>query len=353
MREILVQQIIKREILIIVLSLSLFIFSPPSKAQGWSFSFQLAYSGDCGGANISIPTFPNITFPTKSECESFRQYVLSIKFSGGTCTVYYTCTPCTGSDMVIQGQAAPGDVNFDGQNTGNPYFSTHSSKAYEDWAKDYIQQLQSYGINSILNTNMSNSNVPLTGNRDFDAFYSSGSSSFNPASMNQQADAPVKKDDYYGTVQLLTTKEEQVKRDQWYNENIALQGYTDFSQMDENNTIKPGYNFEKVSEAGLKTALSEAPGIYGTVGGFGVDITEGVTGGIQKVMTCLSNNDDASALSIGKDLSEKTVSNALANYTSGALTDKIGTPLLNTVPGAKTVYSVVKVSKTFWENLNQ
>jgi len=322
-----------------------------SHAQGWSFSFQLAYQGDCGGANIQLPTIPPVTFSTKPECESFKQYVESISFSGGGCTVYYTVSQCTGSDMVVSGQINPGDVNFDGQNTGNPFFSTHNSKAYEDWARDYIQQLQSYGVNSILNNNFGAS-VPQTGNRDFDAFYSSGSSSFNPTTTNQQADATVKPDDYYGTVQLLTTKEEQAKRDQWYNENVALQGYADFSQMDENNTIKPGYTFEQVKWAGLETALSEAPGIHGAVGGFGVNIAQGSTDGIDQVLTCLSNHNDANAVSIGSSLSENIVSNALADYTAGAIIDKLGTPLLKAVPAATAVHTVIKVSTEFWKNLN-
>jgi len=123
--------------------------------------------------------------------------------------------------------------------------------------------------------------------------------------------------------------------------------------MDENNIIRPGYTYEKVTEAGLKTALSEAPGIYGTVGGFGVDVAEGVTDGINQIGTCLSNNDIASAASIGSNLAENTVSNALANYTSGAITDKLGTPLLKAVPGASAVHAVIKVTGTFWENLNK
>jgi len=111
MKEQIFLRIYKRKSLSGLLFVTLFLFPVLSSAQGWSFSFQLAYQGDCGSPP-SLPTFPNITFPTKPECESWRQYIASISFSGGTCTVFYTVSACTGSDMVVQGQINPGDVNF-------------------------------------------------------------------------------------------------------------------------------------------------------------------------------------------------------------------------------------------------
>lgn len=166
-------------------------FNNVTNAQGWTFTFQMYAQGNCGGVQPPAITVPHLNIPTKSQCESLRQQVLAIKASGGGCTVGYTCTPCTGSDIIIPGQesASPGNVSFDGQFEGRPLFTPHQSQAFEDWATGYKQQLASYGITSILGKNITPHQVPLTENMNFNNFYYSQSANFNPAVPSNVVDS--------------------------------------------------------------------------------------------------------------------------------------------------------------------
>lgn len=190
-------------------------------AQGWSFQFSLAYAGNCAGApNITLPTMPNNAIATKAQCESLRQQILAIKESAGGCTVYYVCTPCTGSDIVIQGQTSPGQISYDAQFEGKPLFTPHQSKAFEDWAKDYKQQLESYGIKSILGNSITpNNNIPSSGNAKVDKLYQDEINSFNPKSKPVSNANAVDLSNSSGVVGLLTNSEEQARRDRWCKEN--------------------------------------------------------------------------------------------------------------------------------------
>ncbi|MDO9340505.1 MAG: hypothetical protein Q7T72_08270 [Bacteroidales bacterium] len=176
---------VKRKLFIALLFsfIAFFCFSFKTNAQGWTFTFQMYANGNCGGVQLPTITVPNLGIPTKSQCESLRQQVLAIKVTGGNCSMGYTCTPCTGSDIasngsdIANGQVKPGEVSFD---PGKPFFTTHQSSAFEDWARDYRQQLESYGITSILGKNITPNQIPLTGNMNFDKFYYSQSATFNP-----------------------------------------------------------------------------------------------------------------------------------------------------------------------------
>lgn len=46
------------------------------------------------------------SFPTRAACESTRSNVLSIKANGYGCNIYYTATPCTGTDMSSMGNTS-------------------------------------------------------------------------------------------------------------------------------------------------------------------------------------------------------------------------------------------------------
>jgi len=177
-------RVLKKQRLFVTLLLSFISFvsfSIETKAQGWTFTFQMAQSGPCpAGVPLPVlPTFPNFGFPTQNQCESLRQTILSIRESFpvtndrgnyiGDCALFYTCTPCTGSDIVVASQASPGDVSFNGQYTGEPLYSSHESSAFEDWSLDYKQQLASYGITSILGNTLTPPQIPLTGDQEFDS----------------------------------------------------------------------------------------------------------------------------------------------------------------------------------------
>lgn len=216
-------------------------------SQGWGFTADLAYSGYCPGATgISLPQISG--FPTKADCESVRSQILAISISSGSCTVYYKCSPCTGSD-INNDQYNPGTLNLNSQFEGKPMFTAHNSKAFEDWATGYRKQLEAYGIKSILGNTLTAKEFPQTGNSKFDAAYGKNASGFKAKSKS--TDRPntskekVEKEDYYGTVSLLTSKEEQAKRDEWYDK----KGFNN----------KPGNNVRAInSSEGIKDLTGES-----------------------------------------------------------------------------------------------
>lgn len=205
-------------------------FSTNTIAQGWTFTFQVDQSGPCAGLPpLPVPNLPNFGIPTQSQCEALRQTLLAIRSSYpvtdskgkyiGECTMYVSCTPCTGSDIVIANQASSGDVSFNGQFTGEPLYSSHESSAFEDWSLDYKQQLASYGITSILGNTLTAPQIPLTGDRDFDAFYNSQTSNFNPTTppvSNPNSDPNVVDlSGKAGIVQLLRSPEDIKRENDW------------------------------------------------------------------------------------------------------------------------------------------
>lgn len=87
-----------------LLTLPLVLVPLLSVAQ-YSFTATFHASGSgCGSAealewaNSLLRGYP-FSAPTKSECERVRSQVLSIKASIPGCSVYYTCTPCVGTDI--------------------------------------------------------------------------------------------------------------------------------------------------------------------------------------------------------------------------------------------------------------
>jgi hypothetical protein len=248
---------VKRRIFftLIFLFIAFICFSNKANAQGWSFTFQIYTSGNCGGVVPPVITVPHLGLPTKSQCESLRAQVLAIKASGGGCTVGYTCTPCTGSDIVTPGQGTttgvgssfgvgnPGDVSFDGQFTGKPLFTTHQSSAFEDWAREYRQQQESMGFETYLGNALTPPlipDIPLTGNIGLDTSYAKFSYEFNPAPDT----SAIGLSDGEGVVQVLTTTEEQANRDAWVNETVEgiqadfSQNYPDFTQTEVTDIIE-------------------------------------------------------------------------------------------------------------------
>jgi hypothetical protein len=206
-----------------------------TNAQGWTFTISVGQSGPCGVGipPLPIPSLPNFGIPTQSQCESLRQTLLSITQSYpvtdnrgnyiGDCKLYVICTPCSGSDIVTPGQVSPGEVSFDGQFQGNPLFTAHESSAFEDWAKDYRQQLASYGITTILGNTLTPPQIPLTGDPNFDAFYNSQTANFNPTTAPVVTPAPsdasvVDLSGKQGVVQLLRSPEDIKSENDWLNQ---------------------------------------------------------------------------------------------------------------------------------------
>ena len=207
-------------------------FNLKTSAQGWGFTFNLTQTGPCGSSlpAITLPPIPNV-IPTQAQCEALRQSILSIRESWpiydnrgkyiGDCAIFYTCTPCSGSDAVNPTeQVSPGNVSFDGQFEGKPFFTSHESSAFEDWSKDYMQELESYGITSILGNTLNVPHIPLTGDKEFDAFYNNQTANFNPKTLpvNVPANLDANVVDLsgkQGVVQLLRSPEDIKKESDW------------------------------------------------------------------------------------------------------------------------------------------
>ena len=224
--------------LFIVLLILLSAFT--SNAQ-WTYTTTVKQTGKC----IPYPSPPNggMSYMTKSACEAARQSDLSNSgsdwstFGDGSCTTIITCTPCMGSDIStpgqgstpgsvsIPGQVNPGDVSINGILEGKAIFTSHQSSAFEDWAFEYKQLLATYGITSILGKNFTIPKTPLTGDKYFDALYTSLSSKFNPTVLaktapNQDASV-VDLSDKQGIVGLLRTNDNTAKENEW----LQKQGY--------------------------------------------------------------------------------------------------------------------------------
>jgi len=158
-------------------------FYTGTHAQGWSFTMSLSQSGPCGA---TLPYILPVTIPympTQSYCESIRQTILAIRSSMpvynnqhqyiGECAVFYTCSACTGSDMVMPASSVidPGEVSINGLTEGMAFFSPHESEAIERWMNDYKQKMASLGVPVDNWQPSANPDIPSTGDADFDGYY--------------------------------------------------------------------------------------------------------------------------------------------------------------------------------------
>lgn len=235
----------------------------------------------------------------------------------GDCAVFYTCTPCSGSDVIVPGQVSPGQVTLDGQFVGEPFYSPHESSAFEDWATNYKQQLESFGISSLVDKAINGYQVPLTGNKEFDTFYSSQTAGFNPSTepvkpANDDAKVVHLNSETSGTVQLLTTEAEQAKRDKWYKD----KGFEDLVPVSAENGIEqnepPQHDFK---ENLLRTAVENVPGA-GTIGSGLLNAVDAVFGedGLPKVVTQVTRLDYEGAAQNAGNMTEgirKSVANTM------------------------------------------
>jgi len=315
--------------------------------QGWTFTFQLAQSGPCGGSSLPVlPTFPNFGFPTQNQCEALRQIVVNTKQSFpvtgdhgqiiGYCTIYYSCTPCTGSDIVTPGQTNPGDVSLNGQAEGNPFFTPHSSEAFEDWARDYKTLLESYGITSILGNNILSNPFLLSGDKNLDTLYTHDSENFNPPATvdsgvyiggsrvaNSMDDLLNKKVVIPGE----STPADRTAQEEWVRENTPdLSSVSASDGLDEN--IAGGRSFK---DAALSTLIEDMPG-SGTIGAGLLKMVDVVFGedGLPKVTDQVIHLDYQGGVETANNMQEgirnatveimtQTIKNSFTEGISGAL----------------------------------
>lgn len=128
----------------------------------WTFTMSLQVSGNCSGPeaeyakNIFNSHASSIWsgggFPTKAQCEQVRSQLLALRSRADECEMYFSCSECTGSDMVMGGagsnlatrtnDAIP-QLNQMGLEYGQAY---HSPSAVEDvsaWLNEYQLKLES------------------------------------------------------------------------------------------------------------------------------------------------------------------------------------------------------------------
>lgn len=152
-------------------------------AQGWTFTETVSHSGP--GPCIPYPQLPPIVYATKEACEYNRQSELSNNgddmslYGDGSCILVVNCTPCTGSDIGPGSGGSggsslagnPGNVDITGLLTGNALFSPHDTRDVENWINEFLQRNKTFGIPVEGMNPITSSDVPLTGNADFDRFY--------------------------------------------------------------------------------------------------------------------------------------------------------------------------------------
>jgi hypothetical protein len=310
-------------------------------AQGWSFTPTLNQS-DCGNssytssANAILAQFStSVKLPTQSQCEAIRQMLNGFSTGGDWytsgnppihhyCSITITCTPCSGSDIVSPGQVNPGDVSFDGQVEGKPFFTPHQSEAFEDWARDYKQQLESYGITSILGKKLTPHPIPLTGDKDLDSLYSRKSGDFNPPASavnppNQDASG-VDLSGKNGIVRSLTSAEKQAKRDEWMEENglnnINLSQINNENAIDANGSESSGVSY---GVDALLYTISKLPGgeLPAEIGGIMLNIKDASMENLQNATNALTGNGSADNVLDGQGV----LGSAAQKYVEGKALD--------------------------------
>jgi hypothetical protein len=152
-----------------------------AKAQGWSFTMTINYSGPCGATLPQLPIFTIPFMPTHGDCESIRAQLIAIRGSVpvidnngnyiGDCTAYVSCSACTGSDMAGGSSLDPGNVSINGPAQGSAFFAPHQSISVENWIEETQQKLRAMGYVVNANNTIKAQDVSLTGNEDFDKYY--------------------------------------------------------------------------------------------------------------------------------------------------------------------------------------
>lgn len=328
--------------------------SASSFAQGWTFSAEAYTSGNC--AYLTTPNLvpADAIFPTRADCEATRSYLQSFSTSTGGCSVTIKCTPCQGSDLDMgsAGAEAPGAVPENARAEGRPALTTHTSKAYDDWASDYVQTLRSYGIESILGKRIKpNSKTPPTAKKPSPPappkakdVYDRDRGSFNPSDPNV---VNIGKD--RAVVGLLTTQAEQAQRDAFQRTRLE-QNYSGYQPVSEEQGIQD-YDGPGKGVTALVRTVTETFG--GAAPSFTLGVCDDVLGGSLNALDQLKQQDAEGAAETGSNLAFNAVRDNTAKVSADALTSTFGGPILKAVKGATTVYNVIKFGSDYKENYDK
>ena len=351
------------------------------RAQGWTFTFNLVVTGQCGAYVPYIAPFSVTYMPDRNTCESVRSSILSIKVSQpmydgegnfiGYCSAYYNASACTGSDATSD----LAGVSINGLLEGNPFFAPHDTKALETWYNDFLIKLRSMGVDLNTDDFLTAREIPLTGEADFDGLYIKQMEMFTNADTKKSdniidnsnvvdlsgKEGIVDPDDLKNpsdgtgmTVQLLTTQEEQRKRDEWMEKN----GFNDMVQAGPDNSIDADGSQpagKSVGESILRTLIGQADGAAGIAGDFTLNVLDNTIEGIDNVVTNLKDGDFDAALGKAETLSETVAFNSAKktalNYASSQTAEGgIGKMMFPLVSGSESAYKTSKKGFDYWVN---
>ena len=157
--------------------LIMFVFSANVGFSQWSFIPQERAIGCEGSGGYVVQynsqllaEFRTVGIPTQAQCEQIRSQILAIRVGGEGCTVYFECTPCTGSDMNLSndpyasGMESTPSSNMIGPEIGGPNFTPTSMESINMWIQDWQRK------NASLNNAVDITNL-ITGDRSFDDAY--------------------------------------------------------------------------------------------------------------------------------------------------------------------------------------
>ena len=240
-----------------------------------------------------------------------------------------------------------GSVSIDGPLQGNAFFTPHSTQELENWMSDYQTRLKSMGIALDLSGIQAGRDIPLTGDAEFDAFYTGQTLAFEKrADSGTPPAAPPATEAGLGTVQLLTTSEEQRKRDDW----MKQQGFNDLRQVGGNNTLDAGGE-EAAGMSWSEASLREYVG-NNVAGSFMLKVTDGTMKGISDVVGKLSRGDTEGAVEQAASLDRNVAFNAAVEtgkeQATSLVTGVVTGPMLGLVKGADKVASAIGTGINIW-----
>lgn len=247
------------------------------------------------------------------------------------------------------GAEAPGAVSENPRAEGRPTLVTHSSKAYDEWASDYVQTLRSYGIESILGKRIKpNTKSPAVTKKPSPPappkakdVYDRDRNNFNPSDPNV---VNIGKDK--AVVGLLTTEAEQAQRDAFQRTRLE-QNYSGYQPVSEDQGIQDYDGPGKGVTAFVRT-VTETFG--GAAASMPLGIMDDVLDNTITAVKMSNQGDGQEAADFADKIPVNAVRDNAAKASADGLTSAFGGPVLKLVKGATTLYNGIKFASDYKEN---
>ena len=197
-------------------------------AQTFTFSVSIIMSGtDCAGIATYSASAP-ASGVDKSLCEQLCSQVEALSFSTPSCSVTYQCNCIQTSGS---SETGPTDFSYNNAASGEPLATNHASASWEDWSKDIIQQLESFGQEAKNIKSSGTPPIPKSGNKEVDQNYNHDSEYWDP----NVVDLRHLGEDDPGVVQSLKGPLPDQEAVTQYKNALKDQGYENLISMDETN----------------------------------------------------------------------------------------------------------------------